>query len=166
MSNQFRLRLVKTSTQARTWGFLANLALFLGFGWLMLTRQVSTGRLLAIMVPAVVVVYLLARRWLTYDALVTVEANRLLVQPLKTPEATVITFSEVASFSLEKTRNTELLRFQCTDGTARKLDGIMSKGDTFADFVRAVEQAAARYQAQHPAFMVRGEGFTDVVEPR
>ncbi|WP_046246983.1 hypothetical protein [Hymenobacter terrenus] len=159
MENQFRLRLTKTSTLARTFGVVANLALFLGFGWLIMNRQVSTGRLMAIMIPAAVVVYLLGRLWLTYDALVTVEANRLLVQPLKRQAATVISFSEVESFSLEKTRKTELLSFKLTDGTTRELDGIMSADDTFADFVRAMEQAAAQYQARHPAFMARGAGF-------
>lgn len=156
---QFRLRLTKTSTPARIWGNLAGVALFLGFGWLILTQQISTGKLMGIMAPSALVVYLAARFWLTYDALVTVAATQLLVQSLKTQQATVISFSEVASFSLEKTRNIEALRFKRTDGTTQELDGLASKGDTFADFVRAVEQAAAQYRARHPAFMVPGEGL-------
>lgn len=153
MENQFRLKLTKTSVQAKIWGGAASLALFLGFGWLIMTQDISTGRMMAIMVPSTVAVYLLARLLLTYDALVSVEANRLLVQPLKGQEATVVAFSEVVSFSFEKTRKTESLSFKLTDGTTQELDGIASTGNTFADFVRAVEQAAAQYQARHPAFM-------------
>ncbi|WP_331057073.1 hypothetical protein [Hymenobacter sp.] len=133
--------------------------MFIGFGWLITTQQVSTGRMLLIMIPSALGVYLLARLLLTYDALATVGATRVLVQPLKKQEATLISFDEVASFSLEKTRKTELLRFNLTDGTTQELDGIMSAGESFADFVRAVDQAAVRYRAQHPARMARGAGF-------
>jgi hypothetical protein len=165
MEKEFLLRLVKTSAPARIWGGLASVALFLGFGWLINTQNISTGRLMLIMMPTALVVYLLARRFLTYEALATVEENRVLLQPLKTPAATVIAFDEVVSFSLEKTSKTEVLRFELSDGTRRELDGKGSAGDNFADFVRAVDLAAARYRIRHPSRMTRGWGFEDVPEP-
>ena len=165
MEKEFRLRLVKKTASAQIGGALASVALFLGFGWLITTQGIPTGRLMLIMVPSALVVYLLSRRFLTYEALATVEENRLLLQPLKTSAATVIAFDEVVSFSLEKTSKTEVLRFKLSDGTRRELDGKMSAGDNFADFVRAVDLAAAGYRARHPARMARDWGFEDIPEP-
>lgn len=164
MDQQFQLKLTKTSTVARIMGFVANLGLFIGFGWA-LNHRWPTGQLLAVMVPTALVVNLLARRWLVDAAVATVEPTRLLVQRQGTEELTIIAFAEVASFSLEQSRNTKELRFMLTDGTTQKLDGGTSADDTFAEFVRALAHAAAQYQARHPARMVRGDGFAGTVGP-
>lgn len=160
MDQQFRLKLTKTSTWARVMALLANLGLFIGFGWA-INHGWSTGQLLAVMVPTAVLVNLLARQWLVDKAVATVEPTRLLVQRQGTEEPTIISFAEVASFSLEQSRNTEELRFTLTDGTTQKLDGGTSAGESFAEFVRAVEHAAAQYRARHPALMARGDGFAE-----
>ncbi|OGX89127.1 hypothetical protein [Hymenobacter coccineus] len=103
----------------------------------------------------------LLKQRMMYQAIISVEADRLMVLNIINETVITILFAEVASYRYMVVKDVHWLIFKMIDGSKLKISANANFGEieSFDGLMEALEHSAAKFRLQNTAVMLQNKSF-------